>query len=87
MKKLICLLLVFANCVLLCSCFQTDDSYTEIWSCIDEFDNTGFDAEKYIADLQNDPNVTVEESIILDSEKDIVEYSYVATFGKKAAYS
>ena len=84
MKKLICLLLIFANCILLCSCFQTDDSYTEIWSCIDEFDNTGFDAEKYIADLQNDPNVTVEEKKILDHKEGIVEHYYVATFGEKS---
>lgn len=83
MKKLICLLLIFINCISLCACVSKDDSYVEIWSCIDEFDDVDFDFEKYILDLQNNPDITVEERKILDFEEDIIEYSYVVGFGEK----
>lgn len=60
-EKIFSLMLIIFCVLSLSSCYLLDDSYTEIWSCIDEFDIPTFDSDEFLADLQADSNVSVEE--------------------------
>ena len=83
MKKTICLILTLFLCLSLCACHRFDNSYTEIWSCIDEFDDVDFDFEKYILDLQSDSTVSVELLDLGDYHNELLASAYRIIYGAK----
>ena len=60
--KAISVVLIIFMLLSLTGCYLFDSSYTEIWSCIDEFDLPDFDSDEFLSALQADQSISVEES-------------------------
>ena len=80
MKRIISLLLILIVCISISGCYSYDETYTEIWSCIDEFDIDDFDSQQFISDLQANPDISLELS---NPYSEPNEYVYSAVYGDK----
>ena len=79
MKKIISIIVLFVICIHLSGCNRYDDSYTEIWSCVNEFDVEGFDSKEFISELQKQTDISLKSSNNYYTE--LVEMQYVAVKG------
>ena len=85
MKKIISIILIFIVCLSISGCNQYDDSYTEIWSCVNEFDIDKFDFEEVIVELQSKTDIKFELSN--NYHEELVEKQYVAVNGDLSTVS
>ena len=85
MKKTISIVLILVICLSLSSCYLFDDTYKEIWSCIDEFDVDEFDATSLISHFQSDPDVLVESSDLMGYRTELIESSYIMIYSNESA--
>ena len=85
MKKIISIILLLLVCISISGCNRYDDSYTEIWSCVNEFDIEGFDSNEFITKLQSQTEINLESSN--NHYTEWVENQYVAVKGLGAVAS
>lgn len=79
MKKIISIILLLLVCISISGCNHYDDSYIEIWSCVNEFDVEGFDSKEFILELQKRTDISLKSSNNYYTE--LVEMQYVAVKG------
>lgn len=84
MKRIVSLILILIICLSISGCYSYDETYTEIWSCIDEFDIDDFDSEEFLEGLLCKTDITFESSSVGDTCKELVEKEYWAIKGESS---
>ena len=80
MKRILSLILILIVCLSISGCYSYDETYTEIWSCVEEFDIDDFDSQQFISDLQANPDISLE---LTNPYSESNEYVYAAVYGDK----
>lgn len=82
MKRIVSLILILIICLSISGCYRYDETYTEIWSCIDEFDVEGFDSEEFISNCQSDSSIEVDSLDWGDFREEFIQYVYQIIYGE-----
>ena len=87
MKKIISILLILIVCLTINGCNIYDESYSEIWSCVNEFDIEEFDLDISITDIPYIQEASLDTIRIPEDDKYTIKESYMAYYGNlKAVY-
>ena len=71
------MVLIFMVCLSVSGCYRYDESHTEIWSCVNEFDIEGFDSNEFITKLQSQSEINL-EPFESHHDTELVESQYFA---------
>ena len=82
MKKIVSIIiLILIVCLTTNGCNIYDESYSEIWACVNQFDIEGLDYNISINDIPTIEEASLDTLHITEDDKDIINAAYTAYYG------